>query len=92
MLRSGFQNILEAERAFFVTTRRQHHNDITTAIHDTALSSNVINLAILIVHLIVFQGSPFDTLIRQRFIPPTETSSAVALAKSIRSTQVHTIA
>jgi hypothetical protein len=30
MLRSGFQNILEAERAFFVTTRRQHHSNITT--------------------------------------------------------------
>ena len=43
------------------------------------------DVVILIVHL-------FDTLIRQRFIPGTETPSAEALAKSMRSTQVHTIA
>ena len=43
------------------------------------------DVVILIVHL-------FDTLIRQRFAPGTETPSAEALAKSMRSTQVHTIA
>lgn len=88
MLRSDFENILEAERVFLLTTRRQHHN-ITTAIHNTALSS-IMTTGLgrpTGVHLIVCSDSSSDALMRQRF----ETPSAVPLAKSMLSTQVHTI-